>query len=703
MNKTTFTLSRALNISAGALGLLAVTVPMFAPSLAADAQWSSRLIVLASISVLAYALTGTKVPYAGAAANILGASLVLNAAATVSNTPEMNALPLLVSVLAAILTSISIRFVDMVSPLQIRGLMLAATAAWVYTQLPVNDVAAITLGTLAALAPALSLRAVLSKQRQILWLAIGSWVAVGLAIARVATSAYATHDAQVIARETLGSIPPSRALVPFSSIPEVEQLRISSWLTLSLIAVAGGILFLLATRARKLRRFAVVGLTLASLLGSAGFASAADIEPSTAFTKLLDTSLTKEGGATMLSTQGAGPKEAYRGFTFEQCDVLESRDCFITFFDDIALRDGVKASVDLLVYKTKNNLGANFPAHCHQVIHNLGQMAIEITAGDFNQVSKLGPQVCGTGFTHGSWELMFNRIGTSKMFTDTGTLCSDLGMPNDWFRWTCHHIMGHMIMTASMDNPAKAMEYCSSIKLTVTRNDCLAGGWMNFFQDDYVVDYFRSGKGSPQDLFNICYGAQIGETKVFCYQELFPVIYSITNGDDYLAGKLCLELSEPTAGKGDAWSSLSLNFADRCAQGLARAVAVSGDYDYRRIPQRCNAMPEPMRAPCLSSSAASVVLNTGSQTAGVAVCASIPEDMYRAYCVFWAKNSQRLLAQGPNASTDLPKDGQIRLPGLSSTTADTDGLGTPVPGSPTANPDAGVTSTKKPTTKVTKP
>lgn len=378
----------------------------------------------------------------------------------------------------------------------------------------------------------------------------------------------------------------------------------------------------------------------------------------------------------MLGVAGAGPRDEFRGKSFYDCDEINSRDCFITFYDDMAIREGVAVAVADVVAKTKENKGVTFPAHCHQVVHNLGQLAFEI-AEDFTDAADIDPQVCGTGYTHGLWEQQFVVLGDEVIFQNTATLCEELNMVTPWYNWTCSHIMGHILVTRMMGNPGQAVEYCNRIIDTQAITDCQAGGWMNFFQDDIVIAKMDT-EGSLKDLFSVCYGAST-EVKFFCYQELFPVIYPLVGGNDYLAAQACLEYAEPgqvEAGSGpgrDPWD-WDVSYADRCIQGLARGVLVSSFDDYRRAGPRCLSMPEGAHDPCLTSTAASIVLNTGSTAAAFQLCRLVKNDAYRTYCYFWAKHSRKLLANGPN-NQNLPSKDEIRLP--------EDGR---VPGAPVTDP-----------------
>lgn len=439
-----------------------------------------------------------------------------------------------------------------------------------------------------------------------------------------------------------------------------ERVR-SFWFTFVFISLVFTIILALMPISKQsslVKGFALVTVLLIGSTSLTFTTAEADITPKTKPVPVEET-LTGNG---MTGDKGAGPKDRYINVKFDQCDELNKRDCFITYFDQMAKVYGIDKALADVVGKVKNNQGYTFPKHCHQAVHNLGQAAMQITGQDFSKTILLDPQVCGTGYVHGLFEQSLTNLGYTKLFTSTNTVCSSLGMNNDFYRWTCSHILGHLLMASSMANPATAMEYCLNIERTTNQSDCLAGGWMNFFQDDQILDYVGS-VGDVKKLFEVCYGAQTGKVKLFCYQELFPAIYRIVNGDDYAAGKACVDYSEAAATSEDAWTPYALNYLDRCGQGLARAVAVGSDYDYRRVPPRCLSMPAPVQNPCLSASAASIVTNTGSLDAGMKVCQFVTEIRYRNFCMFWVKDSRIILKQGPN-SQNLPKDGEVRVPGL---------------------------------------
>lgn len=410
---------------------------------------------------------------------------------------------------------------------------------------------------------------------------------------------------------------------------------------------------------KPLATFVVVLAVFTSAVSSVQIRDTVAVDTPYEYAKRTAASLLATGSVdSMTSAEGAGPKKYYRGLSFDDCDAQNARDCFITYYDTMAMRYGITYAVQDIISKVKNNKGVNFPSHCHQTVHNLGQMAYTV-AKTFGDAAAIDPQVCGTGYTHGLWEQKFVEIGSDQMFANTGRLCGDLNMVSPWYKWTCHHILGHIMSQTLSQDPGTAAAYCTKVTDPQALTDCLTGAWMNFFQDDVVIEKMRKD-GNMVDLFGVCYGASQA-TKFFCYQEMFPVIYTMVGGNDYEASQACIQYAEPSRGTGDPWVLTSENYTDRCIQGLSRGVSASSAIDYRVIGRRCGDMVEEARDPCLTAGAASVVLNTGSTKAAFEICPLVQEQGYREYCYFWAKHARTLLANGPN-NFNLPDEEEIRTP-----------------------------------------
>ena len=369
----------------------------------------------------------------------------------------------------------------------------------------------------------------------------------------------------------------------------------------------------------------------------------------------------KNNGA-MTSEEGAGPRPQYLDVSFDYCDTINSRDCFITYYDQMANEKGIKVALDHIVDQVRNNKGKTFPTHCHQTVHNLGQLAFELTNGDFPLVSSYDPQVCGTGFIHGLYERYFNNYG-KNIFTMTGKVCEDMNLVQNWYAWTCNHILGHTIMTKMMSNPNTAIEYCNGLLNTsVHYRDCQAGAWMNFWADDNVLEWYKkNAMNKPELVFNVCYGAETN-SKYWCYQEIFPALLTISENNVEKMGNWCRDYSEQPRGNGPIYAESSLFFEERCIGGVARVLGVAAGYDYRVMMSRCMEMVDTRQIDtCLTAGGASVVLNTGSVSAGIEMCERVASSPYREYCYVWIKQTNTLLQSGPN-SENMPEFGEIRTP-----------------------------------------
>lgn len=441
------------------------------------------------------------------------------------------------------------------------------------------------------------------------------------------------------------------------------QLPAAQWGLLLLLVVTAGALTVFSPAVAVLRKatvpvltaLAVGAMTLTPLQGTAE-----QLRTTEAGDSILAAIAGSAGSTRMIGDEGAGPRAQFKGIEFEDCDKYSIRDCLITYFDEIANRDGVQAAIDDVVSKVQTNTGTTFPTHCHQVIHNLGQLAFELTDGDFALVSSYDPQVCGTGFIHGLYEKYFNRYG-SYIFTNTGDVCKDMNLIQDWYAWTCNHILGHIISTKMINNPNVAAEFCLQLLGKEYFADCESGAWMNFWSDDLVTEYFGNNfTGEPEEVFKVCYGAT-REVKFYCYQEIFPVLAKISNMNFPMMAQWCQEYSEPARGIGPIYLDAALDYSDRCMQGVARAIAVVSGYDYRLATIQCASLPGITAAQCLSAAGASIVLNTGSVSGGMEMCERVKNKGYRDYCYIWVKQVATMLSQGPNAQ-NMPKFGETRTP-----------------------------------------
>ena len=448
-----------------------------------------------------------------------------------------------------------------------------------------------------------------------------------------------------------------RSTLPGTQLPSVQWLLLAilALATTSLAAYPPAVTILRRASVPVLTAFAVGAMTLSPLQSTAD-----QLRTTEAGDSILAAIAGSAGSTRMIGDEGAGPRAKFKGIDFDDCDKFSIRDCLITYFDEIANKDGVQAAIDDVVSKVQTNTGTTFPTHCHQVIHNLGQLAFELTGGDFALVSSYDPGVCGTGFIHGLYERYFNRYG-SYIFTNTGDVCKDMNLIQDWYAWTCNHILGHIISTKMINNPNVAAEFCLQLLGKTYFPDCNSGAWMNFWSDDLVGEYFGDNfMNEPEEVFKVCYGAT-REVKFYCYQEIFPVLAKISGMSLPTMASWCQEYAEPARGEGPIYLDIALDYSDRCMQGVARAVAVVSGYDYRVAIIQCSALPGISRSQCLTASAASIVLNTGSVTAGMEMCERVDDKGYRDYCYIWVKQVATMLSQGPN-SDNMPKFGETRTP-----------------------------------------
>jgi hypothetical protein len=341
---------------------------------------------------------------------------------------------------------------------------------------------------------------------------------------------------------------------------------------------------------------------------------------------------------------GVGYKDALSGKTFLECDQgsTEGRDCFITYYVDLAKKIGTKSAVDDVILAMNSKRGKNLNAHCHQVTHALGQFA---AATDYKKDPlsglKLEPGVCATGYTHGIFQAFWEPYDNAEMKKEAPDACAKLGMVVGFYRWTCNHILGHELVVRDGLNPGPQLRACLTMDDDHSINDCLSGGWMQFFSDDPILVMFKSKNATAKDIFTYC-DREVLRMQRMCYQETFPAL-SIIKNSNFTSEMIDCGLASDAENK--KW----------CIQGVARAIAITGNYTVPFATTECNKLTGETRDYCLSASAASITLNMGSASDTQPMCAAIENEATKDYCYRWVRDSRSLIASGPGKE-NMPKN-----------------------------------------------
>lgn len=340
---------------------------------------------------------------------------------------------------------------------------------------------------------------------------------------------------------------------------------------------------------------------------------------------------------------GVGYKDALSGKSFEECDQgsTEGRDCFITYYVDLAKKIGVKATVDDVILAMNTKRGKNLSAHCHQVTHAIGQFAAA-TEYKKDPLSglKLEPQVCATGYTHGIFQAFWEPYDNKEMTANAPKACTNLGMVVGYYRWTCNHILGHELVIRDELSPGPQLRACLTIDDDHSINDCLSGGWMQFFSDDPILAMFKSKNATAKDIFAYC-DKEVLRMQRMCYQETFPAL-SIIKNSDFTSEMVDCSLASDLQNK--KW----------CIQGVARAIAITGNYTVPFATSECTKLTGETRDYCLTASAASITLNMGSASDTKPMCDIVVAKETKDYCYRWIRDSRGLIASGPN-NQNMPK------------------------------------------------
>ena len=340
---------------------------------------------------------------------------------------------------------------------------------------------------------------------------------------------------------------------------------------------------------------------------------------------------------------GVGYKNYLRGKTFQECDIAGTvgRDCFITLYVDLAKSKGMDFAINDILNAIRTNRGTTLPAVCHQVTHKLGELAgATIFKNRILDGLKMEPQICATGFTHGILTVYWNKYSNKELSSHAATACSELNLGGEYYRWTCNHILGHELVSRDELNPGPQLRACLTIKDKRSSEDCLSGGWMQFFSDDPILAMFVKVKARPSTVFAYCDKEPLISQRM-CYQETFPTLSILTGSAFTQMLNLCTLAKDATD---KIW----------CLQGVGRDIAISFNYTTEQTTVECLKTAGEVRDYCLTAAAASITLNTGSTEKTYAMCVLVEDKNIKAYCNRWVRDSRKLIQSGPNTE-NTPK------------------------------------------------
>lgn len=415
-----------------------------------------------------------------------------------------------------------------------------------------------------------------------------------------------------------------------------DLILVSGFLFITILILANKVIFTKQSTVLSLMFFALLVGMVPSINGLS----------SNSFEKVVSTQAANKRSAEVSGYRlpGVGYKDELRGKTFKECDEGNTvgRDCFITLYVDLAKEKGVDAALKDAIDAVNNNRGTKFAAHCHQVTHAIGQFA---AATDYKDKPidglKLEPQICATGYTHGVFEAYWKPISTPDLLVKTPEACKDLGMDKGFYRWTCNHILGHVLVQRDELNPGPQLRSCLKIPDEHSANDCLSGGWMQFFSDDPILAMFKAKNATYTDIFKYCNDEPL-QSQRMCYQETFPSLSIIRNSNFTTEMSDCKNATDET---NMIW----------CIQGVARAIAITGGYTVKFAKEECAKVEAGMiRDYCYTASAASITLNAGIITETRLMCDLVLAKDVNAYCKRWVRDSRKLISSGPN-SQNIPK------------------------------------------------
>lgn len=336
-----------------------------------------------------------------------------------------------------------------------------------------------------------------------------------------------------------------------------------------------------------------------------------------------------------------GVRDEFKNFSFDECDKLGSanRDCFITYFVELAERTSISKSVDDLVEKLSSRQGKTFQPNCHEVTHSLGRMASLEKNLPLGKALALDPMVCSSGFTHGIWEELISQMKPGELEAQAGTFCLANGQTSEFGEWACTHILGHNLVLRHFKNPEEGAIYCTKLESNQGRLDCLAGAWMEYWVADTVMRYYKA-LGSVSKPFEVCARAD-ADIAAGCYLEIFPTIATIV-GFDYRKVFSACESYAP--GEYLRW----------CALGAGRGASVMSFYERDRLEALCKTITSKyMRDMCFLAGITQITMATGVVEDSLKSCNLIENEGRREACRKWVYGNRQTLDSGPNPVVEI--------------------------------------------------
>lgn len=336
-----------------------------------------------------------------------------------------------------------------------------------------------------------------------------------------------------------------------------------------------------------------------------------------------------------------GAKKEFKNFTFDECDKLgtANRDCFITFFVELAEKSSVSKAVDTLVSKLSKREGKTFQPNCHEVTHSLGRMAALTKGLPLGKALALDPMVCSSGFTHGIWEELISQMKPGELEAQADTFCLANGQTSEFGEWACTHILGHNLVLRHFANPEEGAIHCAKLEGGQGKLDCLAGAWMEYWVADTVTRYYKA-LGSVSKPFELCARAD-ADIAAGCYLEIFPTIAAIV-GYDYRKVFSACESYAP--GEYLRW----------CALGAGRGASVMSLYERERLESLCKTITSKyMRDMCFLAGLTQITMATGVVEDNLKSCNLIENEDRRDACRKWIYGNRQTLDSGPNPVVEI--------------------------------------------------
>ncbi len=277
--------------------------------------------------------------------------------------------------------------------------------------------------------------------------------------------------------------------------------------------------------------------------------------------------------------------------------------CYRTFFRELMKSEG--ASVAVARVEELQATDSFIQADCHQVVHDLGNDALEYY-GDLGTALTYEGSACWSGYYHGVIEFALRSYTDEQLQGELPDICDkpaeDAGLYS-FTHYNCVHGVGHGVMLRLEADLFTSLDYCSAYTDAWEETSCVGGAFMENIVSEQQGDFEAALK--DDDLLYPC--LDVGDEYAddcFTMQTSY-ILWK--NGYDY-------------AGAFGLCNSLESDLKGTCYGSMGRDISGNHLLDVEKVMELCGLGDDDHRYRCFEGAALNALYNDAATVNAFAVC-----------------------------------------------------------------------------------